>query len=402
MNRKPAVRHVVIAAFLLCSLGAASVHAQQKAASPSFNVDTKVFRLDGGDVTYAMGINGRGELQTVYWGRKLAASDALPTPKPIGFADEMNDTEQEFPGWGGGVLDEPALKITFPDGNRDLVLHYVSHVVSGSDLLVTLRDISRDVFVTLHYSMDPNTGILARSATIENRMKANLTIEQTEAAIWNLPAGTDYSLRYLAGRWGNEFQLQTQKVEPGSIVLESRRGSTGHQSSPWFAVERGGATETEGSVWFGALAWSGSWRITVLQDPIHQVRIAGGFNSFDFGYQLSPGTKLETPIFYGGYTPQGFGEASRLMHRFEAGAILPQAPHPRPRPVLYNSWEATEFSVNEQGQEELAEKAASIGVERFVVDDGWFWAAQEMTTRDWGTGMSTRRKVSRLRAWSVD
>ena len=359
-------------AFLLILTGAAACAQDAVGASVSFDATNKMFRLDGGSVTYAFGINNRGELQFAYWGERLAASDTLPEPRGIGFSDEINDAPQEFPGWGGGTLDEPALKATFPDGNRDLVLHYVSHAISGNSLSVTLRDISRDIFVNLKYTMDPATGILARSATIENRTNTKVLLEQVAAASWNLAAGTDYSIRYLAGRWGGEFQLESQKIEPGEIVLESRRGSTGHQSSPWFAIERGAATETDGKVWFGALAWSGSWRITVEQDPLRQVRITGGFNPFDFGYQLASGESLETPVFYAGFTSTGFGEASRLMHRYELVNILPQAPKPRPRPVLYNSWEATTFDVDEKGQELLAEKASSIGVERFVMDDGWF------------------------------
>lgn len=269
----------------LAAITAISAAGQPGGIAPS-HAAGKIFRLDGGEVTYAMGVSSHGELQTVYWGRRLAASDALPTPTPVSFAFEIDDTEQEFPGWGGGVLDEPALKITFPDGNRDLVLHYQSEKTDGGQLLITLRDISRDIYVTLHYKLDAETGILARWATIENRTNENLMVAQAESAIWNLPAGTNYSLRYLAGRWGGEFQLQSQKIEPGSVVLESRRGYTGHQSSPWFAIERGGATETEGSVWFGVLAWSGGWRITVQQDPMRQVRIVGGIQSVRFW--LSP------------------------------------------------------------------------------------------------------------------
>jgi alpha-galactosidase len=131
-------------------------------------------------------------------------------------------------------------------------------------------------------------------------------------------------------------------------------------------------------VWFGALAWSGSWRITVERDQLDAVRITGGFNPFDFGYVLKPGAKLETPAFYAGYTRGGLGEAARVLHRFELERILPHtnesadARTPRLRPVLYNSWEATNFNVNEAGQMALAEKAAALGVDRFVMDDGWF------------------------------
>jgi alpha-galactosidase len=183
----------------------------------------------------------------------------------------------------------------------------------------------------------------------------------------------DYQLRYLTGRWAGEWDLQQQAMHPGKIVLESRRGSTGDQNNPWFAIERGNQQdEDHGDVWFGALGWSGSWRIDIEENQTHQVHVTGGFNPFDFAYQLGPGEELHTPLFYGGFSHDGIGGASRLLHRFEIAAILPHSPHPRLRPVLYNSWEATGFNVNEAGQEALAEKAASIGVERFVVDDGWF------------------------------
>ena len=265
------------------------------------------------------------------------------------------------------------MKVTFPDGNRDLVLHYVSHQSIADGMRVILRDIDRDVFVTLTYRIDKQTGILARSAEIENRTKTSMVVEQAAAAAWNLPRSTSYVLRYLSGRWGGEFQLKTKAVEPGTTVLESRRGMTGHEFSPWFAIgETAAVTEDDGHVWFGALAWSGSWKISVEQDPLQQVRIVGGYNPFDFGYKLAPGAKLSTPVFYGGYAEHGYGQASRLLHRFELANVLPQSPTPRLRPVLYNSWEATEFDVSEAGQEQLAEKAASIGVERFVMDDGWF------------------------------
>jgi alpha-galactosidase len=120
------------------------------------------------------------------------------------------------------------------------------------------------------------------------------------------------------------------------------------------------------------LGWSGSWRITVEQTAMQQVRVTGGFNPFDFGYRLKPGEQLETPPFYGGYTSKGMGEASRTLHRFERIHILPGGESARLRPVLYNSWEATEFNVSEEGQLALAEKAGKIGAERFVIDDGWF------------------------------
>jgi alpha-galactosidase len=229
--------------------------------------------------------------------------------------------------------------------------------------------------VTLHYAIDAESGILARSATIENGLNQPVTVEQAAAAAWALPPA-HYTMNYLTGRWAGEWTLTQEAVHPGERVIESRRGSTGHQANPWFALQAGEANEDQGEVWFGALAWSGSWRITVEQDQLDAVRITGGFNPFDFGFVLHAGERLQTPVFYGGYSAHGLGGVSRLLHRFEVEHVLPRRAGantvPKPRPVIYNSWEATEFNVTEAGQMALAEKAAALGVDRFVMDDGWF------------------------------
>ncbi len=335
-----------------------------------------VFRLDGGNMTYAFGVNERGELQQIYWGGKLGAGDAIPTPKAAmelaSFDNSYNNTPQEYAGWGQGLYMEPALKVTFADGNRDLVLHYVSsNKPDENSLNIVLKDISRAITVTLHYTMDPDSGILARAATIENAEPKAVVVEQAAAAAYSLPPA-HYTLNYLSGRWAGEWTLNRETIKQGQRVLESRRGSTGHQNNPWFAIGKGDAGEENGEVWYGALAWSGSWRITVEQDALDKVRVTGGFNPFDFGYTLKPGERLETPIFYSGYTHHGYGGASRSLHRFIRGHVLPQAPNPKTRPVIYNSWEATEMNVTEPGQEALAEKAAALGIDRFIMDDGWF------------------------------
>ena len=361
---------------LLALLSGTGVRAQE-AATVRFDEGSRTFHIDAADMSYVLGINAEKRVQALYWGKRLAASDQFPA------AEQMHEvashdlaftvTPQEFTGWGGGLYVEPNLKITFPDGNRDLALQYVSHTITGSTLRLLMKDISREVYVTLEYVPDAETGILRRSAEIENRTQTSFLIEQVSAATWNLPRGTDYRLRYLTGRWAGEWTIQKQAVQPGKTILESRRGTTGAQNNPWFAIDHAESAGQEmGSVWFGALAWSGSWQIAVEQDQLQQVRVSGGPNSFDFGYRLAKGETYKTPAFYGGYSDHGIGGASRLLHRFENDSLLPRAPHEALRPVLYNSWEATEFRVDEAGQLALAEKAASIGVERFVMDDGWF------------------------------
>jgi alpha-galactosidase len=368
---------LIACAFLVStSLCASTVAAQTAPATTQYDASSRIFRIDAADSTYVLGINENGQLQTLYWGKRLTANDPFPAAKATsggGFDLSTSNTPQEFVGWGGGLTVEPDLKITFPDGNRDVVLKYVSHHIDGNTLSVVMKDISREVYVTLEYQPDTETGILRRSATIENRTDAPFTIEQVAAGTWNLPRGTDYRLRYLTGRWAAEWNLQEQSIHPGKTILESRRGTTGAQNNPWFAIDHNVSTDQdEGSVWFGALGWSGSWQIAIEQDMQQQVRVTGGPNAFDFGYLLKKGEKFSTSSFYGGYSSHGIGGASRLLHRFEIDSLLPHHPTPKLRPVLYNSWEATGFDVDEPGQIALAEKAASLGVERFVMDDGWF------------------------------
>ena len=251
------------------------------AQTPAYDDNAKTFRLDGGNVSYVFGVNPRGELQQLYWGGRLAATDRFPQAVPMreaaSFDTSYTTTPQEYAGWGDGLYVEPALKITFTDGNRDLVLHYQSHKATEHGFDVVLKDIERNIIVTLHYSIDPESGVLARSATIENHESQPVTIEQAAAAAWALPPA-HYTLNYLTGRWAGEWTLTQETLHPGQRVIESRRGSTGHQANPWFAIQAGDPNEDHGEVWFGALAWSGSWRITVEQDQLDSIRVTGGFN----------------------------------------------------------------------------------------------------------------------------
>ena len=360
-------------AALLLALCTVAAHAQ----APAIHADsaTKTWVLDFGESTYAMGVNERGELQSIYWGghadaKDLSATEVHSRPEAASFDLTTTTTPQEYAGWGAGLYTEPALKASFPDGNRGVVLHYVDSKASADELEITLKDITKPLVVHLYYHVYPG-GILARWSKIENTGKEPITLESAQSANWTLPLGTGYEWSWLTGRWNAEWQLHTEPIVAGSNVIESRRGSTGHQANPWFAVDRiGKTTEKDGPVWFGELGWSGSWRFTVEDTALHQVRITGGYNPFDFAWDLKPGTSLETPPFYAGFTTHGRGEASRILHRFQLDSIV--AGQPKMRPVLYNSWEATGFAVDEAGQIALAEKAAKLGVERVVIDDGWF------------------------------
>lgn len=322
----PCVMGVALA--LLPGSGAAAAAYGQTQNTTARAGSQPVFRLDGGNTTYVFGVNERGELQQIYWGGRLGEHDVIAPAKSEADQSAMdpsyNNTPQEYAGWGTGLYLEPALKVTFADGNRDLVLHYASSSKHDDHSIdVVVKDISRAVIVTLHYNIDPESGIVARSATIENHEPKPIMIEQAAAAAFSLPAA-HYTLSYLSGRWAGEWTLNQETIHQGQRVLESRRGSTGVQLNPWFAIGKADAGEEHGETWFGALGWSGSWRITVEQDSLDKVRVTGGFNPFDFGYPLKPGEKLELPVFYAGYTDHGMGGASRLLSRFTLTRSCPR------------------------------------------------------------------------------
>ncbi len=351
--------------------------------SIEYRPDAKLWVIQAGEFTYAMGVDERNWLQSLYWGPRLDRAQDIPAahslPERAAFDPSTTTTPQEYAAWGAALYTEPDLKVTFASGNRDVVLEYVdqhqTHDATSQTLEITMRDIKSPLVVHLFYRVYNGQSVLERWSTIENQAKEDVVLENAASATWSLPnlENRNYRAHWLTGRWAGEWQLQSAALDVGSQVIESRRGSTSHQANPWFALEGPDSTDEEhGPVYFGELGWSGSWRITMEQSSFHQVRITGGYNPFDFGYRLAPGESLTTPPFYGGFTGGGMGEASRILHRFQQGVILPGAPHPKLRPILYNSWEATEFNVSESGQIALAEKAAQLGVERFVIDDGWF------------------------------
>jgi len=332
--------------------------------------------MDSGEMSYVIGVNDQKMLQTLYWGPKLAPGSLIPAaqmrPERASFDPSIATTPLEYAAWGAGLFTEPALKVDSSNGDRTLILRYTDAKQVGDQLEITLRDAVEPIAVHLFYQLYPQ-GILARWTRIENLGSSPIRIEQAASATWNLPQGEGYKWSWLTGQWGGEWQLHTAPLQTGTQVLESRRGSTSHQANPWFSVGRmEETTEQSGPVWFGELGWSGSWRMTVEDTSLNNVRITAGYNPFDFSYMLHKGETLETPRFYAGYTQHGDGEASRILHRFQREAILPAGPNPKQRPIVYNSWEATEFDVNEAGQLTLADKAAKLGVERFVIDDGWF------------------------------
>ena len=340
-----------------------------------FNQDSKIFEIDTNHTSYVFGINQSGGIQHLYWGNKVKSGDCnrLLVPMLRSSLDlHIENEREEYSPWGGMFYAEPGLKLSFSDGVRDLKMSYASHEIKEDSLIITLKDEHYPLEVDLVYMVKEQFDLIERNAIVRNVGKDPIMLENTSSAVWMIPDMNEYQLTYSFGYWGGETQIKKQNLSEGKMVLESRKGITSHNHNPWFAIDNGNASEESGEVWYGALAWSGNWKIVIERNTYNNLRVVGGINDFDFSWLLEGGEIFETPVFVGGFSDKGFGHMSRNMHLYERNCILPKKHANTLRKVLYNSWEATGFSVNAENQISLAQKAAQIGVELFVIDDGWF------------------------------
>jgi alpha-galactosidase len=338
---------------------------------------------------YALGLNQAGLLTHRYWCTRLPRSEdypAAPHPSPWPFNSPAQLIPEEYPGYEDIKFIDPCLKVTFADGVRTVVLRFESaeqHDGDPPELRIHLRDTVYPLRLTLHYRVHAAYDLIERWVTAQNQGDAPITIERIWSAQWHMPPGEGYRLTHLTGRHLDEMHLRREPLVHGLKVLESRRLTTSHHHNPWFAVDRGNADEDTGEVWFGVLAWSGNWKICAEVTDFSSTRINIGINDWDFAWRLQPGETFTTPSSYAGYTTEGFGGASRRLHDFIRDTLLPHG-HAIHK-VLYNSWEATGFDVDEGSQVRLAELAAEMGVELFVLDDGWFHGRNDDTAGlgDW-------------------
>jgi len=336
--------------------------------------------------TYALGVTNEGYILNLHWGPRLLTLDDLPVPllpPDRSSQDLLANAREEYPGAGGLHYGETAAKVLFADGVRDLDLRYQRFEVEEADacdglpvLTLFLRDTVYPLLVTLRYQVDTVNDLIIRSATFTNEGSDTIRLERVFSAVWHLPSQyTPRILTTLAGQWSEETRIQRRPITAGTALVESRRGITSLQAAPWFAIEPEHNPFTpagQHEVYFGALAWSGNWAIRVTGDVNGTTVIAGGISDHDFVWQLGADESFATPDFIAGFAFDGLNGARQRLHRYTRKIVLPQPQAHQPRPVLYNSWEATFFDVHESGQVALAERAARLGVELFVVDDGWF------------------------------
>lgn len=331
-----------------------------------------IFVLETKNTHYVLGVDKYGYNHHIHWGKKCSIQDYT-----IEDSDDENSNHsmldnfrQELTPFGETLYRASAVKAEFYDGCRDISLKFDGYEAEENSLKLNFSDKAYPLEITLNYEVHNDNDIITRWASVKNNSDKPIYFEKLFSAEFNLPSKKPYIFKNTNGAWGGEFLETNTKLEGGSFVCESRRGTSGHNQSPCFIAYQN-ADEKSGDVYFASLAYSGSFKVKAERDLFGTTRIILGMNDFDFRFMLDGGESFDTPKVFSGHT-QGFGEMSRQMHRFAVDFVLPKSHSRKPLPVLYNSWEATGFDVSCENQTALAEIAAKIGVELFVMDDGWF------------------------------
>lgn len=336
-------------------------------------IDQRLFVLHTAHTTYAFGLNDKGLLWHLYYGQRLTRTEDLlwqlnhlPSVPHHG-----RDTAMlEFSAAGCLQNKETSLHVVHKDGTRDFRYALTNISVAEDTLTVTLTDEPYALAVDLIYRVWEAHDIIERQVRVRNAGADTVEIRRLFSCELTLP-GDGWQVMNVSGMWSLEQQVHVDAVTYGKKVWESRLGTSGFSAQPWFAAWQQ-ADEMQGEVYFGALAYTGSFKVAAECVPYHYLNVVMGLNDYEFALPLEAGESFTSPKAYLGYTSEGLGGMSRRMHAFAHDCLMPQQRRDETLPVLYNSWFSTEFDVFGDDQKKLAEKAAEIGVELFVIDDGWF------------------------------
>ena len=314
-------------------------------------------------------VNGRdGRLYQVYLGKKLSDPASISQLREAGHI--------AYATFGTDNLFEPAIRITHSDGNPSLELKYNSHEVIKENENITLtrirlKDPEYPVEVTLNIKTYKNENIIEQWTEIIHKEKKPVTLFNYASSMLHFDADK-YWLTHFHGDWAEEMKIAECELTAGIKILDSKLGSRAHMyQTPVFILSLNEKSdETNGELIAGTLAWSGNFRFLFEVDEKGSLRVISGINPFASEYSLQPGVSFITPSLIFTYSSCGTGQASRNLHRWALNyGILDGR---GTRYTLLNNWEATYFDFDEKRLTELINDAARMGLDMFLLDDGWF------------------------------
>ncbi|MFN0257282.1 alpha-galactosidase [Pedobacter ureilyticus] len=318
------------------------------------------------------------DVQTVYFGQKLAASQEYAEINAA--YKQTNDytglLNSVYTPSGSRNLVEPAISVTHADGNKSLDLVYVQHRAEklNEDVSLTTIELKDPVYpfsVKLFYKSYYKEDVIEQWTEIKHTEKGSITLDKFASANLHLKA-QNYYLRQYHGDWAKEMQAEESRITHGIKTLDSKLGTRANlfQPSVFMVSLNSPATENYGSVLYGAMEWSGNFRIDLELDYQNNLRIIAGINNYASPYRLAPNQVFTTPKFLYTFSDQGKGAASRKLQNWARNYQLLDGKGERL--TLLNNWEATYFDFTEQKLAGLLKDTKALGVDLFLLDDGWF------------------------------
>jgi len=317
-------------------------------------------------------------LNTIYFGKKLSSPteyELIPSQFKQS-AEYTGVLNSAYTSSGSRSLMEPAITVTHSDGNNSLDLRYVSHSIKKESddvslLSIILKDPIYDFQVTLYYKSYYKDDVLEQWSVIKHKEKGNVLLQKYASANLYLKAG-GFWLNQYHGDWAKEMQPEESKITHGIKTLDTKLGTRANifQPSVFMISMDKPATEDEGTVLFGALEYSGNFKTDIELDYLNNLKIISGINNYASPYTLKPNEEFTTPAFLYTFSTTGKGVASRNMHNWARNYRVLDGKGDRL--TLLNNWESTYFDFNEAKLFDLLKDTKKLGVDLFLLDDGWF------------------------------
>lgn len=363
------------------------------------NASNRLFHLQTKHTSYVFHVIEDGSLGQLYYGPKIPFKDDYAnlntreehdctntrTDEDVEFQAEL--LKQEYAGLGKGDYRYPAFQITYPNGSRTSEFQYRDYELkdgkarltglpstfaddSNDSQTLTVKLADGDLELQLHYTIFADEDVIVRSTTFVNHGKT-VFLNRALSAQLDLP-DANYDFIQFAGSWSRERHLHRSHLRPGTQSISSLRTASSHQENPFFILARPHTDNNQGAVFGFNFVYSGNFLDSVEVDQFDTTRVLIGINPDEFGWKLNSGDSFQTPEVIFSYTDNGFNALSQQLGAFYAQHLInPHFAH-QERPILINNWEATFMDFTEDKLMPIVERAKELGIEMFVLDDGWF------------------------------
>ena len=350
---------------------------------------TAQIRISTDKTDLILQVNPEGRLYQTYLGAKFQDEKEIGNLKWDEYAYEdgldCKRGGEAYSTEGNEDYFEPALGIVHSDGNRSTYLYYKSHeqksIPGGEETIITLQDKVYPVTVKLHYAAYAKENIIKTWTEISHSEKKPVTLTRYASAMLYLKRGS-YFLTEYHGDWAMEARPEVECLQYGKKEIETKQGTRAAEFTyPLFKIGMDGAAqEDSGEVLLGTIGWNGNFRFTFEVDNHNVLRILPGINPFASDYKLAPGEVFRTPEFYFTLSAEGTGEGSRSFHDWARAYQLKMGG--ATRMTLLNNWENTYFDFDQQKLSGIMKEAKKLGVDMFLLDDGWFGNGDDARSGD--------------------